>query len=416
MGQDELCLMTRLVENSLEFRFLYLPQSTSAVDFTVFHWTKSVDVGWKQVKEAAEAHKRDLSIFDSSPFEVFGITSPNIQSRIISGNSAALVTSILHCDPKTGMSTMDQYRIYLHCEPNDPAWIVESMMADQIPHYYSQHVSESSVYWMDNRTGTSTWAHPFYLKYTNMLKKARKSRPRNDSKHIAMFQLSCLFDTLQPPLLSIENVIECSRIFQVRLREEPFLIETLKGALRFLSHSLTIEGISDFIATIERKRREFKEIAAQVAARSEEDRGIVNCVECEKERASIHCSNCDDLFCFSCFKLIHSSGARQSSHVHSIVEIQPCDECQDTSAAFHCTSCLDAFCSKCFATLHGRGGRRNHVPVILRRRIIRENPKKLEFEIAKSSWVKLEYDIPLYLNLETMETRRDVPLTVINSF
>ena len=411
--------MTRLVHNGLEFQFLYLPKSTSAVDFTIFHWTDNISKGWEEVRQAAEAHKRDLVVFDSQPLQVFGITSPNIQSRIISGNPNAIVTTILQCDPKTGSSNTEQYRSYLRCEPSDPGWIIENMMVDVIPHYYSQHVSESSIYWVDNRTGISTWAHPHYLKYSFMLARAREHRPRNDAKYIALFQFSCLFDQLNQPLLSLDNVSECARILNVSLRQEPFLTETVKAALRFFSHSMNMEALREFHAKIDRKRREFNEIRLQVGGKSLRDRGVVTCVECEKEKASIHCSNCEDYFCLPCFKTIHSSGARKHSHVYSMVEIKPCDECQDNKAMFHCLKCLDSFCEHCFSTLHSRGGRRNHVAVILRCRTAEKSHSKMfaDFEAAKSVWIKLDGDgVPLYVNLETNETRRDPPLSAINTF
>ena len=172
----------------------------------------------------------------------------------------------------------------------------------------------------------------------------------------------------------------------------------------------------EFQTKLDRKRREFKDISNQMANRSLEDQGIVFCVECDKEKAAVHCSNCEDYFCVSCFKIIHSSGARKHGHVCSMVEIQPCDECTSNKAVFHCTSCLDSFCEHCFATIHSRGGRRNHVAVILRCRAVEKSQSKMvsDFAAATSMWIKL--DGPIYVNLETNESRRDVPLSIINTF
>jgi hypothetical protein len=416
-------LITRLQDDGLEVQFLYLPKSTSAVDFTMFPWSRDISMAWLEVRKAAEAHKRNLNIFSSDPWHVFGVSSPTIQARIISGNSKALVKGVLHCDPKTGLSSVDQFKEYLKCEAGDPDWIVEGMMADSIPHYFSQHVSEGAVYWVDARTGASTWSHPHYLKYANLLKQARESKPHADIKSVACFQLSCLLSTMVPPLLSFENVQECARILRVSLQTEPFLAETVKAALRFFQQSLTTVTLSEFQARIERKKKLFSDLSRSVQLRSPDDRGTTTCIECEKEKASIHCTNCDDFFCHDCFAKIHATGARKFSHVHSIVDIKPCDECENSAALFHCTKCLDAFCENCFSKIHARGGRRNHIPVILRKpkysKQKQQSSSVSELEKAKSPWIRLEGDesaTPVYINVETNESRRDMPLSVINDF
>ncbi len=256
----------------------------------MFPWSRDISMAWVEVRKAAEAHKRNLNIFSSDPWHVFGVSSPTIQARIISGNSKALVKGVLHCDPKTGLSSVDQFKEYLKCEAGDPDWIVEGMMADSIPHYFSQHVSEGAVYWVDARTGASTWSHPHYLKYANLLKQARESKPHADIKSVACFQLSCLLSTVVPPLLSLENVQECARILRVSLQTEPFLAETVKAALRFFQQSLTTVTLSEFQARIERKKKLFSDLSRSVQLRSPDDRGTTTCIECEKEKASIHCT------------------------------------------------------------------------------------------------------------------------------
>ncbi len=421
VNDDEICFMTRCESDSVEYQFLYLPKSTSAVDFTQIPWSSDIREAWAAVKSAAAAHKRDLKVFESSPWAVFGISSPIIQARIISGATKAIVAGILECDPAIGVSTLEQYRSYLKFETADPVWVAEAMMRDPIPHFYSQHVSESSVYWVDTRTGTSTWAHPHYLKYSHMLSKAREVKPRNEPKALACFQLECMYEKLQPPLLSIENIREFARIYQVTLTKEPFLTETLKAAMRFLQHSLSIQTFQEFQLRIDRKRRDYADLVRNHSLRSSEERGTTNCIECEKEKATIHCSNCEDLFCHECFKKIHSTGGRKYRHLHSVVEIKPCDDCEERASVFHCMQCLDSFCEKCFSRIHARGGRRNHIPVILHRggnfsSFVTGN---VDIERSQSVWISLEGDEsgrPIYVNLESNESRRDLPLSVINTF
>ena len=410
-GEDEICLMTRAVDGGpLEIQFLYLPKSTSVVDFTVLPWAINGSDSWSEVRRAAAAHKRDLSIFDKPFWHVFGITSPTIQARIQAGYSKPIVNGILKCDPKTGEPGTEQYRLYLKYEPGDPDWLIDAFMNDALPYYYSRHVSESSVYWVDGRTGISTWVHPHYMKYSQMLSKARLVKPLSDPKSVACFQFRCLFDSLSPPLLSLENVLEAARIFYVSLQKEPFLTETIKAALRFLQHTLSTRTISEFAARIDRKRN-------HISSLPEESLTEQVCVECTTAKASLYCSNCEDYFCHSCFADIHASGARKYSHVKRIVEIQACDECEKSPAVFHCTSCLDSFCDVCFGRLHARGGRRNHIPTIMRREEeFPDSSIRIELEKAKSDWVRLEASDngTVYVNLRTMESRRDVPLSVIN--
>ena len=406
--------MTRDVDHGLEVQMMYLPKSTSSVDFTLIPWQTDLNACWQETRRAAEAHKRDLSIFESHFWQVFGVTSPTIQSRIVSGNSKPILTGILKCDPKTHIASLEQYHAYLKTETGDPDWLIESMMKEALPHYFSRHVSDDSVYWVDNRTGVSSWVHPHYVKYSSMLQTARKLKPLSDSRSVAQFQFRCFFDNLCHPLLSLSNIREAARILHVHLHQEPYLTETIKSCMRFCRESFTLQSLSEFGSRIDRCRSYVQSLSAQ----DKPDEPIL-CVECDSRKAALYCSNCLDYFCRDCFGIIHASGSRKHSHVVRVVEVLLCDECGKKASVFHCSQCLDSFCEICFGRLHTRGGRRNHVPSIVRREEeFPDSSVTLELEKIKSVWVSSEGEQGgrIYTNLSTYETRRDAPLCEVNDF
>ena len=411
IGDDEICLMTRDHNGVIEYQALYLPRSISAADLAVFRWDRDIQHVWNECAAAARHHHHDASMFSKSPWEVFGIANVTIQSRIAVEQSV-IVSGILRCDAVTGSSTLADFKQYLKFAENDPDWIAQAMMEEPLPREFTRHVSDQSVYWVDGRTGISTWAHPLYAKYQQLLCAARKQKPLVDMKSVALFQLECLMNS--KPIESMECLAEIARILRVDLRSEPFLCEQIKAALTHFSQGLSSTKLSDIQARISRKRREVNELRLAVANQQKQADSSYLCVECSSQVACMHCSDCADFFCRRCFSLTHASGARKYSHRTSIVELIPCVDCEKEPSVLECKQCLCAYCVKCFGTFHMRGGRRNHIPVAVRtgQPLSEFSASRSILEQAESPWVLVG---GRYWNLVTGDSQRDRPLAPVNS-
>jgi hypothetical protein len=417
--------MTRKVDDAIEYQILYLPKSSSANDFTVFEWLEDVTQVWERFLNTLESQHADVSIFKKGPFVTFGILNKTIQSRMSSEANDVNISGVLKCDSSSGKPSVANYKTYLGVLTSDSNndWIPNAFSNEEIPYYYSQHVSEDSVYWVDGRTGVSTWTHPLYQKYHDMLARARIEKPLSDFKSLTHFQLCFLMDC-GGHFETIDNIMEVARIFGIKLTQEPFLFHLMKLCLNFYAITSkkdrnSIRCVDDILIQMDRRRREVNSLREEVETIKKSTNDMSICVECSLSQASIKCSDCNDIFCAECFGRIHSSGSRRFSHKKLVVEISRCSECQSSFALFQCVHCFDIYCVGCLSRYHMRGGRRNHIHIILRnphRKGLVDFKSSVLLEQAMSPWVKIDdpQGLPTYTNLITNESRRDIPLTVIN--
>ena len=421
--------MTRLIKDAIEYQFVYLPKSSSKEDFTVLDWTADFPALWDRLLSLLEGQKRSLSMFELGPWSLFGVTSKQVQARIATSGttkSTGLTGGILHCFGWDDVPSVQSYRAYLGMSEEEVEkfdWIVGEMMGERIPPHYTQHVSDHNMYWVDNSVGgASTWKHPFFEKYSKMLDLARKEKPLTHWRSVTIFQLRFMFaHSAEFRTESLGSLLELGRIFKTNLAQEPFLIHTFK---RMFRHFLRVESISletssraidDFLSAIDRERQEDKALAKAVDIERTRLETASLCVECGEATAVQLCRDCGgDIFCDSCFSKIHSTGSRQS-HCRSQICLAQCAECATAVARLLCTFCGDSFCDACFVRVHARGGRRSHAPVVVRTKTLaaRNVP---ELERKRSPWVRLADtdSVPLYVNLVSLEQRRDQPMAVLN--
>lgn len=254
------------------------------------------------------------------------------------------------------------------------------------------------------------------------------------------FRIEFLFSSLftgdyeavqdSPLVETVENVIEMARIFGVDIKAEPYLVHVLQRALRHYGRAVQekrrVKDVEDFRNLMQR----YRDLVGQFeAAKDEEAKRVMKlkvCVQCDEKDAVLFCDQCRDFLCQGCFNRLHARGRRQS-HRRTWVEMGMCAECQESIALFHCVQCADLYCRDCFQEWHIRGGRRNHIPIVLRsfnsqtHRIPAATPAmgtgaaKIIAQ-ARSSWFCFvdENNVKLYHNIQTGESRRDMPMAVIN--
>ena len=98
------------------------------------------------------------------------------------------------------------------------------------------------------------------------------------------------------------------------------------------------------------------------------------CVHCHKEEATRLCDQCVDKsgnkkqYCFGCFHMLHQRDIELRGHTFTIMDaawrprVVKCIECGE-AAALHCKECDDNYCDSCFKSMHRRGNKRHHTSV-----------------------------------------------------
>lgn len=83
-----------------------------------------------------------------------------------------------------------------------------------------------------------------------------------------------------------------------------------------------------------------------------------NCLNCENERASMFCDECNEIYCISCYNKLHAKGARR---LHNQVPIDTCIQCIFQVGSKFCISCGDSYCDTCYKCIHLKGRLRLHI-------------------------------------------------------
>jgi len=233
-----------------------------------------------------------------------------------------------------------------------------------------------------------------------------------------------------PLVETVENVIEMARIFGVDIKNEPYLVHVLKRALRHYGNCVKekrkVKDVEDFRNLIHRYRDLVSQYEQAMAIEEKRVSKMKICVQCDERDAVLFCDQCKDFFCQGCFDRLHSRGRRQS-HRRTWVEMGMCAECVESIALFHCVQCADLYCRDCFQEWHVRGGRRNHIPIILRSfnsqtTVLADATPAMGtgasqiLAQARSPWVSFtdENNVKLYYNILTSDSKRDMPLAIIN--
>lgn len=453
--EDEIVFMTREGTYGPEFQIFYLPKSPVPEDFTMFEWNANIAEIWDQFLTVIEGKDdRDMRLFNQGPWRTFGVTRDEVQIALKQGTAARTdVQTILYCADNSvpnPVPTVDEYAAYLGLDPvaeRDLRWIAEEFRREPKPAHYFEYNRDGMIYWLNAQTQETVWQHPHRDKYMKMLQAARVEKPLNHEKSRIAFRIQFLLSSLyrnmqldsddleqeleQEPLVeTVENVLEMGRIFNVDVQREPYLVHVLRRSLRHYGHAIKekrpVKDVDDFITLMSR----YRDLVLQYErAREMEAKRIPKmmiCVQCDEKHSVLFCDQCKDLFCQGCFDRLHSRG-RRKTHRRTWVEMGMCAECNEVPALFHCVQCADLYCRDCYQEWHVRGGRRNHIPIVLRsfnsqtHQLADAKPAMgtgVSRILAKASspWFVFvdERNVKLYYNIHSGESRRDMPMEVIN--
>jgi hypothetical protein len=258
-----------------------------------------------------------------------------------------------------------------HCEQKF-LWVVESFAEVELPSPWTSYKGVGSIVcYLNNETNETTWKHPFYDYFAQLLDHCRKA---STEEHIKLrinrmlwtYEADCAADlATQQPLLSPKYIRNMGDILECDLRTEPFLVNTMKTFLKAFSQQYRLE--EDIEIQEIKWCREIAENERQKAAIShdlaledcdpsnDESKKIdpavhaqIYCVDCGV-LAVMFCTTCQDSLCEDCFGRLHSKGNRRNHEFNNII---PCSFCQVYPAKLQCTYTFGNFCHECYARKH----------------------------------------------------------------
>jgi hypothetical protein len=223
---------------------------------------------------------------------------------------------------------------------------------------------------LNNETNETTWKHPFYEYFAQLLDHCRKA---TTEEHIKLrinrmlwtYEADCAADIAsQQPLISPKYVMLMADILDVDVRNEPTLVATLKTFLKAFSQQYRLEEDLDlqeikWCMEIVENERQKADIASRMEKREEIDedqsRAIdplvhaqIYCVDCGV-LGTVYCTDCQDALCDDCFGRLHEKGNRKKHNKNILL---PCSLCQVYPAKLQCTYTFGVFCHECYARKH----------------------------------------------------------------
>jgi len=363
-------LHTRQGMMSPEYQICY-----AEVDNVMVDWADSVDAQWMETLSVLEEYQQlseeSLDFLDADPLFLFGIADPSTQKALEKASSVPMLRC-LGAKPVLG-----EWFAYLNADSgvDKPfAWVVESFADVELPSPWTSYKGVGSIVcYLNNETNETTWKHPFYDYFAQLLDHCRRATIEEHMKlrinrMLWSYEADCAQDiATQQPLISPKYCVQIADVLDVDLTVEPFMVGTLKTFLKAFSQQYRLEEDLDlqeikWCREIVENERTKARIAADLpkdavadAAQEEADDAIkptvhaqLYCVESGK-LATLYAPDCGDCFCEEEYDRIYAKGKRR---VNKPVHIIPCSLCQVYPAKLQCTYTFGNFCHECYARKH----------------------------------------------------------------
>merc|ERR1719324_2106420 len=186
-----------------------------------------------------------LNFLDADPLWLFGVADPATQRAL----EKTAVVPMLRCMGQR--PCIEEWFAYLNADEEGDAafrWVVESFAEVELPQPYTSFKGVGSVVcYLNNETNETTWKHPFYDYFAQLLDHCRRA---SREEHIKLrinrmlwsYEADCAQDIgTQQPLVSPKCVQQIADILDVNLPEEPFMVGTLKTFLKAFSQQYRLE-------------------------------------------------------------------------------------------------------------------------------------------------------------------------------
>ncbi|CAK0890797.1 unnamed protein product [Prorocentrum cordatum] len=207
----------------------------------VLDWTEDVDALWiealTRLEDSNELSEDALAFLDADPLWLIADTATQ---RTLEKTA---VVPMLRCMGQR--PCLEEWYAYLNADEEADAeyrWVVESFAEVELPHPRTSFKGVGSVVcYLNNDTNETTWKHPFYDYFAQLLNHCRRSTPE---EHIKLrinrvlwsYEAESQTDVQsQMPLVSPKYVKVLADILKCDLNEEPYMVRTLKTFLKAFS-------------------------------------------------------------------------------------------------------------------------------------------------------------------------------------
>merc|ERR1719324_1040264 len=285
-----------------------------------------------------------LNFLDADPLWLFGVADPATQRAL----EKTAVVPMLRCMGQR--PCIEEWFAYLNADEEGDAafrWVVESFAEVELPQPYTSFKGVGSIVcYLNNETNETTWKHPFYEYFAQLLDHCRKATAEEHIKlrinrMLWTYEADCAADIAsQQPLISPKYVMLMADILEIDVKTEPTLVATLKTFLKAFSQQYRLEEDLDLqeikwcMEIVENERHK-----ADIAARMEKGKEVEDdqsgaidplvhaqlyCVE-SGNLATVYAADCGDCFCEEEYERLHEKGNRKNHNRNTLL---PCNLCQ----------------------------------------------------------------------------------------
>lgn len=355
-----------------EFSVTYTKWDPDGSDEYLYHmhlpWKEDVDALWiealQKLEVEAKLSQNALSLLDADPLWLFGVADAATQRAI---ERASQVPTLKCMGQKPSLA---EWFAYLNADEEadkEYTWVIESFAECELPEPWTSYKGPGNVVcYLDNSTDDTTWKHPFYPYFEQLLTTCRES---THEEHIKLrinrvlwsYETEAQTDIAnQMPLISPKYVKILSEILGINLLVEPYMVRTLKRFLQCFSQQyhegeLDTEEVKACLEIVENERKKFIEVTVDMkfeedpaAALDKAQPGRMYCVQCTTNQAACYCPECGDCFCDDCFGALHRKGNRAFHKPNYFIPCSLCPPEDSDPAMLQCTYSHDFFCVDCY--------------------------------------------------------------------
>jgi len=374
VDDDMVYFHTREGNTGPEYQVVYTQPDPDGGDVPaysmVLEWTNDVDSIWvealQQLEDSGGLSEDALTFLDADPLWLFGIADPATQRAL----EKTAVVPMLRCMGQR--PCIDEWFAYLNADDNGDInyrWVVESFSEVELPTPWTSFKGVGSVVcYLNNESNETTWKHPFYDYFAQLLNHCRRSTPE---EHIKLrinrvlwsYEAESQTDVQsQMPLVSPKYVKTLGEILGCDLHDEPFMVRTLKTFLKAFSQmyhegELDTQEVKWCLEIVENERAK-SSVAKQLSLEMDPNQGAVDlngqgqmyCIECGTV-ASCYCPECGDCLCEPCFERLHAKGNRSAHEPNHFIL---CVMCKVMPAKLQCTYTRGKYCTDCYHRKHAK--------------------------------------------------------------
>lgn len=340
----------------------------------VLDWLDDVDTLWvdalQRLEESRELSEDALAFLDADPLWLFGVADPATQRAL----EKTAVVPMLRCMGQR--PCLEEWFAYLNADENgdeEYTWVVESFAEVELPQPWVSFKGVGSIVcYLNNDTNETTWKHPFYDYFAQLLNHCRRA---TREEHIKLrinrilwsYEAESQTDVQhQMPLVSPKYVKTLCDILSIDLVEDPYMVRTAKTFLKAFSQmyhegELDTQEVKWCLEIVENEKAKyavFRQLASPDGGGEPDPsmgiestaHGQLYCVECDLV-AKVYCPECGDCLCENCFDRLHAKGNR-SRHIPN--HIIPCVICKEMPAKLQCTYTRGNYCIDCYQKKHAK--------------------------------------------------------------